>query len=389
MPAVMIYVQHLLGIGHLTRSRLIAEALAGAGFDVHLVMGGRPGGGRPPLGVRTVQLPPIHHADGASEPLRGPSGLPVDDALRRERRDLLLAAYDAAAPSVVLVETFPFGRRALRFELVPLMERIAAAPTRPLVVASVRDILQRQRKPDREREMVDSANQWFDTVLVHGDPRFIPFEDTFPLAPQLRPTLHYTGFVAARVDERPPAGPRTEVVVSAGGGTVGLALLRMALAAQRQSRFGHLQWRALVGPNIPDDAFAALARSALPGTIVERARDDFAALLARAVISVSLAGYNTVLDIVRSGARPVFFPYAEAGETEQTMRAHRLRDLDLGIVVDPAAVSPASLAAAIDAAGVREHWGTWDFDCDGAQRSTALIESLIRTRDGERAERRQ
>ena len=59
MPAVMIYVQHLLGIGHLMRARLIAEALADTGFDVHLVTGGMPIGGRMPRGVRIVQLPPI------------------------------------------------------------------------------------------------------------------------------------------------------------------------------------------------------------------------------------------------------------------------------------------------------------------------------------------
>jgi predicted glycosyltransferase len=93
-----------------------------------------------------------------------------------------------------------------------------------------------------------------------------------------------------------------------------------------------------------------------------------------------------VLDVVRSGARPVFVPYAEAGETEQTMRANRLRDIGLGVVVDPGQVSAATLAAAIDAAGAREQWGTWDFDCDGAARSTALIAAMVDARTGRRAE---
>jgi hypothetical protein len=41
--------------------------------------------------------------------------------------------------------------------------------------------------------------------------------------------------------------------------------------------------------------------------IVERARADFPALLARATVSVSQAGYNTALDVLRSGARPCSF----------------------------------------------------------------------------------
>ena len=59
MQRVLVYVQHLLGIGHLMRARLIAEALAARSFDVHLVSGGMPIGGRMPVGVRTVQLPPV------------------------------------------------------------------------------------------------------------------------------------------------------------------------------------------------------------------------------------------------------------------------------------------------------------------------------------------
>ena len=42
MQRVLVYVQHLLGIGHLMRARLIAEALAARGFDTHLVTGGMP-----------------------------------------------------------------------------------------------------------------------------------------------------------------------------------------------------------------------------------------------------------------------------------------------------------------------------------------------------------
>ena len=38
---VMFYVQHLLGIGHLKRASLIARAMAAAGLDVSVVLGGR------------------------------------------------------------------------------------------------------------------------------------------------------------------------------------------------------------------------------------------------------------------------------------------------------------------------------------------------------------
>jgi len=267
MAAVMIYVQHLLGIGHLMRARLIAEALTDIGFDVTLVSGGMAIGGRMPRGVRVVQLPPIRVSDASFMPLRDANFVPIDDAYRAARSEQLIATYESVKPAAVIFETFPFGRRSLRFELMPLLERIAAANTspreagspRPLVIGSVRDILQVQPKVEREREMLVWAKTWFDAILVHADPRFVKFEETFPLLPELGPPIRYTGFVLAPGDRLPIGSgaedDRPEVVVSAGGGGVGIDLLALALAAQPKSRFGHLTWRVLAGPNIPDAGF--------------------------------------------------------------------------------------------------------------------------------------
>jgi predicted glycosyltransferase len=379
MPAVLFYVQHLLGIGHLMRARVIAEALADAGCDVHLVSGGRPFGGRLPRGVRTVQLPPIHANDAGMKPLRDVEGHPIDDAYRERRRRLLIAEFDSVEPAAVIFETFPFGRRALHFELLPLLERIEAARPRPLVVASVRDILQQRRNPEREREMLALARRAFDAILVHGDSRFVRLDATFPLAPELGMPVRYTGFVTAS-DARtsaPEEGARSEVIVSTGGGAVGSALLRTAIEARGRSRFSAAPWRVLVGSNASKDELERLTRDAGRGVIVEPARADFSALLARASISISQAGYNTVLDVVRSGARPVLVPYAEHGETEQRMRANRLRELDLAVVLDEPETSVAALASAIDAAGSKEDWGRWNFDCDGAARSATIIMEML------------
>jgi predicted glycosyltransferase len=379
MPAVLFYVQHLLGIGHLMRARVIAEALADAGCDVHLVTGGRPFGGREARGVRTVQLPAIHVSDPGMKPLRDANGQPIDDAYRERRRSLLLAEFDAIAPDAVLFETFPFGRRALHFELLPLLDRIEATRPRPLVVASVRDILQRRTNQDREREMLALARRAFDAILVHGDRRFMRLDETFPLAPELAIPVHYTGFVAASSAGAASSrsGERNEVIVSAGGGAVGFGLLRAAIRARRDSCMSGIPWRLLAGTNATDAELEHLTRGAGPGVIVERARADFAALLAQASISVSQAGYNTVLDVVRSGARPVLVPYAEHGETEQRTRAERLRELNLALVVDAAEISGPVLSDAIDAAAAKKDWARWDFDCDGAAHSAALVVEMV------------
>jgi predicted glycosyltransferase len=378
--SVMIYVQHLLGIGHLMRARVLAEALADDGFDVTLVTGGMPIGGRLPRGVRTVQLPPIRVSDASFTPLRDGEFQPIDDAYRERRRDLLLDVFERARPAAILFETFPFGRRSLRFELFPLLERIDAMRPRPLVIASIREILQIQPKREREREMLGWAARWFDAIFVHGDPRFARFEQTFAFADELTPPVHYTGFVRNGDASIAIDGVRDEVVVSAGGGGVGIELLATALAAQRHSRFRDLTWRVLAGPNIPDAGLARL-RGAMSGrAVVERSRADFPALLRRAFVSISQAGYNTTMDVMASGARPVIVPFTGNGETEQRARGLRLRDFGLAVVVDDRTLTPESLAAAVDEAGTREAFARWDFASDGAASSASLLRDLLEAR---------
>ncbi len=360
------------------RARLLAEALAGRGFDVHLVSGGMPIGGRMPRGVRVVQLPPIRVSDASFTPLRDGDFQPIDDAYRERRRAQLLAAYDAAAPAAVLFETFPFGRRSLRFELFPLLERIDATRPRPLVIASIREILQLQPKPEREREMLEWAARWFDAIFVHGDPRFARFEDTFAFADELTPPVHYTGFVLGPGDDTARDSPaREDVVVSAGGGGVGIELLATALAAQPLSRLRDRIWRVLAGPNIPEAGIARLRGIAGPRAIVERSRVDFARLLRGAFVSISQAGYNTTLDVVTSGARPVVVPFTGNGETEQRARGERLREFDLAVVVDDRPLTAETLARAVDEAATRLAFGRWDFASDGAARSADLVGELL------------
>ena len=226
--SVLIHVQYLLGIGHLQRARRIGEALAGHGVAVTLVSGGSPVPGLAPTRrLRVVQLPPIRALDARFD-LVDADGAPVDDAMRETRRRALLDAFAEARPDVVVIEGFPFARRAFRFELDLLIE--AARQARARLVCSVRDIVNPRDDPTRSREIVARVRADFDAVLVHGDPALVPFQASFPAAGQIADRLHYTGYVGARVDSeacRPP--PRREVLVSAGGGPAGYALLQAAV----------------------------------------------------------------------------------------------------------------------------------------------------------------
>jgi len=106
-------------------------------------------------------------------------------------------------PDVLIVETFPFGRRVMRFELLPLLEAARAMRPKPLIACSVRDILQERGKPGRAEETVDTIGKYYDLVTVHGDPKFASFGETFPLADGLAKQISYTGLVSGP----PPPSP--------------------------------------------------------------------------------------------------------------------------------------------------------------------------------------
>ncbi len=112
-------------------------------------------------------------------------------------------------------------------------------------------------------------------------------------------------------------------------------------------------WRLLAGPNLPAAEFAALTAELPEGVVVERYRADFPQLLRRCRVSVSQAGYNTVLDILAAGIPAVLVPFAEMRETEQTLRAERLAACGVVEMVAPAELSPDRLAAAIERAVAR------------------------------------
>ncbi|MGI3903468.1 MAG: glycosyltransferase family protein [Janthinobacterium lividum] len=349
---ILFYVQHLLGIGHLVRAGRIAAALAES-FEVLLVVGGDMPPGLLPDGVSLFMLPPVKAGPAGFSALVHPDGSPFTDDDKAHRRDLLLTCFDDFVPEVVLIEAYPFGRRPMRFELVPLVARAAAAAHRPLIACSIRDILQEAR-PDRRAETLATIRRDFGLVLVHGDPRLVQLSDTFPEAREFDDLIVHTGLVGPGGErplddiESPSAGgePSFDVVVSVGGGAVGARLIASALAARPLTLLASARWLVLTGPNATPSSPEPVA----PGVTIRSFVPDLSSYLARAQVSVSQAGYNTVADLVGARCRAVLVPFAEGGETEQSRRAVLLEARGLAVVVTEADLDPVTLAAAIDEA---------------------------------------
>ncbi len=377
MTRVALLVTHLAGSGHLVRMRALAAALAERGAEVLLISGGRP---LPHLealpGVAEHRLMPLAVRDLDYRTLRHPDGRAASEAELAARRGDVAARLGGFAPDVLVTETYPLGRRRLAAEFEAAIAAVRAARPGALVAGSVRDVPEPPRPETRAARLAEAAARLaeYGLLLVHGEAEAVPLSKTWPLPEPVAGRVRYTGYVGP---PDAPELPRGEtVLVSVGGGALGRGLLALAAEAAALSA---RPWHLLVGGG---DAAAEAARLEAEGRrrgarlVAEPARGDYPALLAGAAASVSLAGYNTAMDLAACRTPAVLVPMAEGGEREQTIRAAALAGLPGIEVVAAAGLGAAGLAAAAERAARAPRRPPWPWPRDGAARAAqALLEA--------------
>lgn len=373
---VLIAVTHLLGIGHLVRARHLAGALAQAGYEVVLASGGMPDG-RAANGYRFVQLPPVRVVGTDFRNLLDEEAERATPERLGAREAGLAALARELRPDIVITEHFPFGRRQLAGEFLALIEAARAARPQVVVLSSIRDVLVAPLRPERLAEAHRRLEDLFDGVLVHGDRAFLPLEASWPVPPALAERLHYTGYLAAPAPVAEAPVTSGGILVSGGGSAAALPLFRLALAAAEL--LPAQDWHLLVGHGVAEPDFVALLRQAPANAVVERARPDFPALLRNCALSLSLAGYNTVLDLVQAGPRALVAPFDAGNETEQAIRAAALERAGLARLLRPEA-GPGVLVAAIDEALAGGRPQRVSVDLDGAAGAVAAVRRLATKR---------
>ena len=381
---LLFYCQHSLGMGHLVRSLALAASLAER-FSVVLLNGGKlPKGLSVPRGVEVVNLPPLGlDSEGR---LVSRDRRRTAERAKELRRALVLETYRRMRPCVVLVELFPFGRKKFADELLPLLEEARGESTRrPLVVCSLRDILvgKRAEQQKHDARAAETANRYFDAVLVHSDPAFARLEESLGSYRELDVPVHYTGFVlpANEPAKNDTTKVKRQILVSAGGGLVGETLFRAAVNAYTLLREGEdVTMKIVAGPFLPEGAWRSLRESArrVRGLRVRRFVPDLCAEMRGSAASVSQCGYNTALDVLRAGVPALVVPFAEGGEDEQLKRARRLERLGALRVVEQHELDAPRLAQELrESLKFRPRQSA--LDMQGARNSSRVIESLLRT----------
>lgn len=383
---VLMYCQHVLGIGHLVRSAEIARALSHHA-DVTFVSGGAAVGGFPfPAGVELVQLPAIRTDEdfGALENCEAAHTL---EELQDLRRQMLLRLFGRLCPDALVIELFPFGRKRFDFELIPLLDCARNRRPETLVACSLRDILvEKSDRAKHEARVCGLVNAYFDLIMIHGDPRFIKLDETFHRAGDLQCEVRYTGFVQqlepASTTEAGPLCPTIVASIGSGRYRQGQLLLEHVIraAALLQDRIPHL-FQIFAGPLIPEDADTRLRRLAhgAQNVEIETYSPHFLDHLKRAGLSISMGGYNTIMNLLATGVPSLVYPYTANDDQEQHIRAKRLESLGIVELLHPETLARDLLASEI----VRMLVGRparFTFDMDGAANTANILRSAVAAR---------
>ena len=348
---VLIVVTHLLGSGHLRRAINLSHEFVASGHSITLVSGGVPVKTFDTQGLSFVQLSPLC-SDGTNfTRLLNADGSVADEPTIQARENKLIELIQNLQPDILITELFPFGRRVLQREFLGLLEAAQTLPTVPVILSSVRDILASPSSEKKARKTEELIANYYDGVVVHSNSATTPLNASWPVTDLIQKKLFYTGYVAQSVSDYKAEKNAEEVIVSAGGGSVGRHIYETAIEASRL--LPDRRWRLLIGGSDNQIEVTRLKTLATgSATVIEPNRPDFRELLSGALCSVSMCGYNTAIDLLLTGTPGVLVPFDAGGEQEQTLRARSLSKRSAYTLLLADDMTPESLCSAVEQASV-------------------------------------
>jgi predicted glycosyltransferase len=377
---IIYYSQHIWGVGHVFRTLEICKALNG--HEVVLVTGGDRVDTPMPDHVREFRLPVIMTDRNPKNLVAADNGMSLEQT-HRKRKQMLHDIYVSESPDVLMIEFYPFGRNAFRFELDPLLEGIRnKVLPGSFVVSSLRDIL--VEKVDihlYEPRVIRKLNRFFDALLVHADPGLIKLDETFGRMDEVEIPVVYTGFVASRpdADARPKIrkslgirGAEKLIVVSAGGGKAGAPLIEAVLKAfPFLDLHGSCHLYVFTGPYMSAEDFTRFNRCSGERIRISRFTTDFLSYLAAADLSISMGGYNTCMNLLTSGVTALVWPFSY--DREQGLRARRLARLGVLRELGDTDLNPEQLAGIMKKALAEKNGPESRIDLDGAAKTAEWL----------------
>lgn len=334
-PRVMMYSHDTFGLGHIRRSRAIANALVAGRDDLSvLIVSGSPLAGSFNFGpgIDFVHVPGVTKSENgtyASANLK----MSIDEVVSL-RQSIIRSAAQAFKPDIFIADKEPTGFHG---ELLPTLDFLAAHGTRRIL--GIRDVLddaETIRQEWHEKGAIRALIERYDDVIVYGPEAFYRPLDGIPLPAEFLSRIQYTGYLRRSV----PSGPRAIsypkstkgpfILVTTGGGGDGASMIDLVISAYEANPAIALPAVIVFGPFLSRSQERHFMEriEKLPKVDALAFDPKIERLMSRASAIVSMGGYNTFCEILSFDKPALIVPRAKP-RMEQTIRARRAAQLGL------------------------------------------------------------
>ncbi|MCS0497061.1 hypothetical protein NVS89_18400 [Ancylobacter sp. MQZ15Z-1] len=336
------YSHDTYGLGHIRRSRAIANALVAAHGDVSvLIISGSALAGSFNFapGIDFVHVPGVAKSENGSY---ASANLRLDvSEVTAIREALIRQTAESFRPDIFIADKEPAGFRG---ELVPSLKLMGNMGTRRII--GVRDVLDSPeiiRAEWHDKGAIRVMTDHYDDVLVYGSEEFYRPLDGIPLPADMHSRIVYTGYLRRSV----PGGssgiryPRSTkgpfILVTTGGGADGAGLIDWVISAYEADPDIPLPSVITFGPFLSNAQRTHFLEriERLPKVDAIVFDPKIERLMSRATAVVAMGGYNTFCEILSFDTPALLMPRSRPRQ-EQLIRASRASALGLvQMLLDP------------------------------------------------------
>lgn len=356
---LLVYSHDTFGLGNIKRMLAICTHLHGTIPNLSvLIVSGSPmlHSFRVSPGIDYIKLPCLKRSDSGDLGVRY-LDLDIEQVIHL-RRELILSTVIRFKPDVVLVDKKPEG---LAGEMEPSLRYIRCNLPQTRTMLVLRDILDTPESTIQtwsEHGSYKTVEWYFDDVLVLGSQRLFDVCSEYAFPEAVRRKVHFCGYVARQHSTRSRAEIRRHLgvkefeqllLITTGGGEDGHHVLSAAIGAMQHLPTSH-QVRALIvtGPELGAKHTAEVRAAALGSPYVQVVEfiDDMMGYIAASDLVVSMAGYNTICELLTVGRKAIIVPRVKPVE-EQKIRAERMATTSIFTTILPNNLNPELLANTI------------------------------------------
>ena len=327
---ILMYSHDTYGLGHIRRTMAIAGHLRASDVNV-LILTGSPIAGRfsLPENVDFVRIPGM--IKQTNDEYRSLSIRIDPEHALNIRKSIIAATTRTFRPDLFIVDKEPLG---LKKEVLPTLQWLKTHVPQTRTILGLRDIMDDRetvRADWHHKDVYRYLEELYSEIWVYGRQEIYDAVEEYGLPPSIRDRVYFTGYLPRRVvSDRAAAKTRKKfcvrhgermIVVTAGGGGDGYAMMETYLALYEKKAMAGIRSVLITGPFMPRQQRRLLARRARPFRIkvlpfYPRMEEVFAA----ADMVVSMGGYNTVCEILSQKTPSLIIP-RETPRREQLLRA--------------------------------------------------------------------